>query len=145
MIITHSQKEIITILWQVATRGAVVWEFSTWQTKQGLCHTVALPFTLTCILRQKKNYGNSNISPWKNIIFQKSSLRNQNPSRYLSMKEGRLFCFVVMRSTEPGCFRSCSWCLWKALNGEGCMGLVPWRLDLLCKTSWIMNDFFTEN
>jgi hypothetical protein len=34
------------------------------------------------ILRQKKNYGNSNISPCKNIIFQKSSERNQNPSRY---------------------------------------------------------------
>ncbi len=33
-----------------------------------------------------------------------------------------MFCFVVMRSTEPGCFRSCSWCLWKALNEEGCMG-----------------------
>jgi len=33
-------------------------------------------------LRQKKNYGNSNISPCKNIIFQKSSKRNQNPSRY---------------------------------------------------------------
>jgi hypothetical protein len=43
----------------------------------------------------------------------------------LSMKgEGSLFCFVVMRSTEPGCFRSCSWCLWKALDEEGRMGLV---------------------
>jgi hypothetical protein len=31
--------------------------------KQGVCHTVALPFTLKSILRQKKNYGNSNISP----------------------------------------------------------------------------------
>jgi hypothetical protein len=50
--------------------------------KQGVCHTVALPFTLKSILRQKKNYGNSNISPYKNIIFQKSSKRNQNPSRY---------------------------------------------------------------
>jgi hypothetical protein len=30
--------------------------------------TVALPFTiLKSILRQKKNYGNSNISPCKNI------------------------------------------------------------------------------
>jgi hypothetical protein len=38
-------------------------------------HTVALP------LKQKKNYGNSNISPCKNIIFKKSSKRNQNPSR----------------------------------------------------------------
>ncbi len=62
----------------------------------------------------------------------------------LSMKEGSLFCFVVMRSTEPGCFRSWSWSLWKALAEEGCMGLVPWRLDLWCKSSWILNDFFTE-
>jgi hypothetical protein len=44
---------------------------------------------------------------------------------HLSMKEGSLFvlfcfvlyCIVVMRSTEPGCFRSWSWCrLWKALD-----------------------------
>jgi len=34
------------------------------------------------ILRQKKNYGNSNISLCKNIIFKKSSKTNQNPSRY---------------------------------------------------------------
>jgi hypothetical protein len=31
---------------------------------------------------KRKNYGNPNISPSKNIIFQKSSKRNQNPSRY---------------------------------------------------------------
>jgi hypothetical protein len=43
--------------------------------KQGKYHIlVALPF----ILRQKKNYGNPNISPFKNIIFKKSSKRNQN-------------------------------------------------------------------
>jgi hypothetical protein len=30
--------------------------------------------------KKKKNYGNSNISPSENIIFQKSSKRNQNPS-----------------------------------------------------------------
>jgi hypothetical protein len=34
------------------------------------------------ILRQNKNYGNSNISPCQNIIFKKSSKRNQKPSRY---------------------------------------------------------------
>jgi hypothetical protein len=33
-------------------------------------------------LRQKENYGNSNISPCKNIIFKASSKRIQNPSRY---------------------------------------------------------------
>jgi len=44
----------------------------------------------------------------------------------LSMKEWQfvLFCIVIMRSTKLGCFRSSSWCLWKALE-EGCMGLVP--------------------
>jgi hypothetical protein len=51
--------------------------------KQGVCHFVTLPFTLKSILlRQKKNYGNSNISPCKNTIFKKSSKRNQIPSRY---------------------------------------------------------------
>jgi hypothetical protein len=68
-----------------------------------------------------------------------------------SMKEGSLFCFVLLcfcfvvtRCTELVCFRSCSWCLWKALDDKGCMGLVPWRLDLQCKSSWVLNDFFTE-
>jgi hypothetical protein len=43
------------------------------QELQGMCHTVPLPFTFKRILMQKKNYGNSNISPSKNnIIFQKS-------------------------------------------------------------------------
>jgi len=50
--------------------------------QHGVCHTVALPFTLKSILRKKKNMENSNISPCKNIIFKKSSKRNQNPSRY---------------------------------------------------------------
>jgi len=33
-------------------------------------------------LKAKNNYGNSNISQCKDIIFKKSSKRNQNPSRY---------------------------------------------------------------
>ncbi len=37
-------------------------------TNIGVCHTMALPFTLKSILRQKKkNYENSNISPCKKI------------------------------------------------------------------------------
>jgi hypothetical protein len=41
---------------------------------KGVGHTVAAPFTIKSILRQKKkNYGNSNISPCKNILFKKSS------------------------------------------------------------------------
>jgi hypothetical protein len=51
--------------------------------KQGVCHTAALPFTLKKVSEGKnKHYGNSNISPCKDIIFKKSSERNQNPSRY---------------------------------------------------------------
>jgi hypothetical protein len=52
--------------------------------EQGVCHIVALPFTLKSILRQKKNYGNSNISSCKNIIFKKKipPPKNPNPSRY---------------------------------------------------------------
>ncbi len=38
------------------------------------------------------------------------------------MKEGSLFCFVIMKSIELGCFRSCFWRRWKALDEEGCMG-----------------------
>jgi hypothetical protein len=40
--------------------------------KQGVRHTtVALPFTLKTIRRQKKNYEYSNISPCKNYNLQK--------------------------------------------------------------------------
>jgi len=39
--------------------------------EQGVCHNVALPFLLQSIVRQKKNYGNSNISLCNNIIFEK--------------------------------------------------------------------------
>ncbi len=45
-------------------------------------HIVALPFTLKSILRQKKNYENSNISPCKNIIF------NSKCDRTFSVKQG---------------------------------------------------------
>jgi hypothetical protein len=39
---------------------------------RGVSHCPALPFTLKSILRQKKkNDGNSNISPCKNIIFKR--------------------------------------------------------------------------
>ncbi len=51
--------------------------------KQGcVSHCGLAKFTLKSILMQKKNYGNSNISPHKNTIFKKSCKWNQNPSRY---------------------------------------------------------------
>ncbi len=72
-------------------------------------------------------------------------LENDFKTIYLWSKVVCLFCFVLMRSIELGCFRLCSWCLWKGLDEERCMHLVPWGLDLQCKSSWILNDFFTEN
>ncbi len=54
------------------------------QIQQGVCHTVALPFTLKSILRQKKNYGNSNISPCKNIPIFKTSLYKKPKSFKIS-------------------------------------------------------------
>jgi hypothetical protein len=44
-------------------KGKLVEGFGLYGRKQGVCHTVALPFALKSISRQKKNYGNSNISP----------------------------------------------------------------------------------
>jgi hypothetical protein len=38
------------------------------QSQQGVCHIVALPFTLKSILRQKKNYANSEIFTMQEII-----------------------------------------------------------------------------
>jgi len=45
----------------------------------------------------------------------------------------KVVCFATMRFTKPGCFRLCSWCLWKALDKVGCMGLVPWGLDFVAQ------------
>jgi hypothetical protein len=43
---------------------------------KGVSHCVALPLILKSILMQKKNYGNSNIAPCKNIInLQKKHLK----------------------------------------------------------------------
>jgi hypothetical protein len=45
---------------------------------------VALPFTFNSILlREKKNYENSIISPGKNIIFRKSSKRKPKSFKIL--------------------------------------------------------------
>ncbi len=44
--------------------------------KQGVHHSMALPFTIIKnILRQKKNYGNSNILPCKNAVFKEDPLK----------------------------------------------------------------------
>jgi hypothetical protein len=74
-----------------------------------------------------------------------TSLYHSPPSIYLWRKV--VFCFVLfvlMRSTELGCFRSCSWSLWKALNKEGASAWFHGIWTCGCRSSWILNDFFTE-
>jgi hypothetical protein len=53
--------------------------------KQGVCHIVALPFTLKKYLKEKEEFMETqNISPCKSIpnLQKKSSKRNQKLSRY---------------------------------------------------------------
>ncbi len=53
---------------------------------KGVCHTVALPFTLKSILEQKKNYGKFKYFTIAKILSSKiSSKRNQIPSRYYNI------------------------------------------------------------
>ncbi len=75
-------------------------------------------------------------------------------SHHLSMKEeGSLFCFVVMRFIEPGCFRLCSWCLWKALDRRGAWAWFHWCLVLAVQKflniewffHWKLNYIVAEN
>jgi hypothetical protein len=60
--------------WVYEIAGTLILRFQ----QGGVSHCVTLPFAWISILRQNKNYENSNISPCKNIIFKKSSKRNKN-------------------------------------------------------------------
>jgi hypothetical protein len=55
--------------------------FSETPETRGVSH-YGLAIYIKKYLKAKKNYGNSNISPCKNIIFKRSSKTNQTPSRY---------------------------------------------------------------
>jgi hypothetical protein len=81
------QVQIKSVSTSAPSTGCLLWLSCGWTSSELLynytlaSHSVALPFTLKSIWRQKKNYENSNISPCRNIIFQKSFKRNENPSR----------------------------------------------------------------
>jgi hypothetical protein len=64
----------------------------------------------------------------------------------LSMKEGSLFVlFCIDETHRTGMLQITFLVSLESSQGEGCMGLVAWRLDLLSRSSWLLNDFFTEN
>jgi hypothetical protein len=52
---------------------------ATWVKTRGVSHCGLAIYIKKYLRQKKKNYGNSNISPWKNVIFKKSSQRSQNP------------------------------------------------------------------
>jgi hypothetical protein len=66
---------------------------------------------------------------------------------YLSMKEGCLFVlFCTYRIHRTGMLQIMFLVsLESSLEEKGCIGLVSWCLDMLCKSFWILNDFFSEN
>jgi hypothetical protein len=56
------------------------------QKQQGVCHhIVALSFTFKGILRQKKNYENSNVSPMQKYNLQKILQKKSKSFKILSL------------------------------------------------------------
>ncbi len=109
------------------------------------CSTFYQPQQTEEMCRRKTNFLSQTGICWLETSFS---------SGMGSIHEGTLFCFVlfcfcfvVMRSTEPGCFSSCSWCLWKALDeGLGVHGLgsmTVWTCGTKVLEYWMI--FFTEN
>jgi hypothetical protein len=105
------------------------------------CREGSLNFLKTLHTRCLVSWG-SNFSVGKNPSTYITKIL---PVDYLSMKEGNLFCFVLVFLFVLK--------LWDLLNRDasdrvlgvfgkllmrrGCMGLVPWCLDLWCKSSSI--------
>jgi hypothetical protein len=63
----------------------------------------------------------------------------------LFMKEGCLFVlFILMRSTELGCFRSCFWSLWKSFKEERRGALAwfhgVWTCDVKVFEYWMISS-----
>ncbi len=85
-------------------------------------------------------FGFSDVAARRKNVICKQSICNYI-CNFLSHTS--MLCRIYL-TCHQSCFRFCSWSLWKALNEEGCMGLVPWRLDLRCKSSWILNDLLLK-
>jgi len=60
---------------------------------------------------------------------------------YPNIKEGSLFCFVLMICAKPWRFTLRSWYHWKVLDMQGCIGLVWECLELQCGSYWLLNHF----
>jgi hypothetical protein len=57
-----------------------------------------------------------------------------------------IFCFVCTYEIHwTGMLQIMFLVSLQSSRGAGCTGLVSWRLDLWCRSAWILNDFFTDN
>ncbi len=103
--------------------------------------------------RNPKKFGNKFWSvEWRQRSKQMSdhiqneSKRKNNEGEpttiYLWSKVVCLFCFVCPDEIHQTGMLQITFF---ASLEEGCVSLVSWRLDLWCRRSWILNDFFTEN
>jgi hypothetical protein len=135
-----------------------LWCWETWVGKwQRACLINEQPKTcLFCFLWVPKKVRNFLLVSflWIWVEFRLLIISIQHESQlwhhHLSMKkEGSLFCFVLFCSYKihwTGMLQIVFLVLLESSQRrEGCMGLVPWHLDLQCKSSWILNDFFNEN
>jgi hypothetical protein len=80
-------KKRLNVTFELHPEKNEAFQISTMDRSQGWYHTVALPFTFfikKVNLSQKTNYGNSNISPFKNRIFKKKILQKKPKSFMIS-------------------------------------------------------------
>jgi hypothetical protein len=106
-----------------------------------LCHLAAKDLWLL-----EMNFFGEKAKTQSHHIFVKIYTLCTHGPYHLSMKEGSLFCFVVMRSIELGCFRSCSWCLWKALTRRGAWAWfhVVWTRGAKVFEYWMISSQKTK-
>jgi hypothetical protein len=135
--------------YQSATRGIMVWEISTSQIKQ-INKIPSLVDRLLQVLRLSRFILNPKPS-WDATICAKTKKQCvpgvAGLTLYIYLWR-KVVCFVLFCSYEIHQTRMIQIMFFVSLEsprGGGCIGFVPWRLDLWCKSSWILNDFFTGN
>jgi hypothetical protein len=134
--------------YQSATRDIMVWEILTSQIKQ-INKLPSFIDRLLQLLRLSRFILNPKPS-WDATICAKTKqcvtgVAGLTLFIYLWRK---VVCFVLFCSYEihqTGMLQIVFLVSLESPRRGGCVGLVPWCLDLLCKSSWILNDFFTEN
>lgn len=88
---------------------------------------MALPFTLKGFLRQKKNYENSNISPCKNINFEKSSKENHGLVFVRTSQNEYLFNIATQGTGQHWSSHRTPWHMWGKIQYFDMENSSPWE------------------